>query len=98
MALKFAPELPQREQARNREDARFSQRGVEHRRGVALREHEAIARKGVGIGRIELHCVKKRCGDEFCGGKARGGMAGAGGGSCAQRMDAQQPGFVADLL
>src|SRR5712691_8852236 len=97
MALEFAPELPQREQARNREDARFSERRIEDRRGVALREYKAIARKRVGIGRIELHCVKKRGGDEFCGRKARGGMARASGGSRAQRMDAQQPGFLADL-
>ena len=46
-------------QARDREHSGFGQRGIENRRGMALRQHEAVAVMRIGILGIEFHGVEK---------------------------------------
>ena len=67
-------ELAQLQQLRAIERAGFGPRGVEQRRGVALRQHEAVAARMVRVFRIETHLGKKQRRHQIGGGAAAGRM------------------------
>ena len=59
--------------------ARFGQRGVEHRRGMALGKDEAVAVGPLGVGRIVPHGIEIERSDDIGGGERAARMAGARG-------------------
>ncbi len=61
------------------EVARLGERGIEHRRGVALREHEAIAARPLGVGCVVAHdAAEEQHGDDVGCRERAAGVAAAG--------------------
>ena len=96
MAFELAREFAQRHHARNGKHSRFRERGVEHGRRVALREHEAVVVVRIRILGIELHGVEKYSGHELRGGHAGSRMARSGGRGGHHRINTQKARFLFD--
>ncbi len=60
MAFEIGVELPETQQRRTGHDASFSPRGIQHGRGVPLRQDEAIVVGAMRIVGIEAHLVKEQ--------------------------------------
>ena len=80
VALELAAELAERHQVFDREVAGLGQRPVDHRRGVALADDEAVAVGPEGVLRVVAHDAEVERGGDLDGGEGAAGVAGVGGG------------------
>ena len=94
MALEGRADGSELEQLVATEGAGLGPRRIEQRRGVPLRQHEAIGVRGAGVLRIEPELAEEQRRDDFGGGHARGRMATAGLGGGSDRVDAKAMGDV----
>jgi hypothetical protein len=89
VAFEVVVELAKLEQFLVLHEADLRPRGVQQRRGMALRQHEAIVVRVTRVGRVEPHLGEEQRGHEIRGRGARGRMTAAGGRRRANRIDAK---------
>ena len=94
MALEIRRQLAKLEHLIARERARRRPRGIENRRGVSLRQHEAIGFGMLRVARIEPHLCEKQRRDDVSGGQTRRRVSRSGGGGRSNRIDSKLCGDV----
>ena len=94
MALEVRVDAAQVEQVGARKEPGVRPGRVENRRGMALRQHEAVVVGILRVLRIEAHLAEKERRDDLCRGHARRRVAAAGFGGRLDRIDAKLGGEV----